>query len=135
MIQALAVPRYDIKIFKRFRQLCGRARLLPFSHILPEKLIQTSENPVASGGFCDVWEGIYHDKWVAIKALRIYKEDDVRKVTKVTYPALPISLRRLWLTVAEGYLQGGCDLEADLTSKYRPVPGGFRGARTPLYGI
>jgi len=84
-----------VKLFKKFRQLCGQAGLLPLSHIIPKKLIQTSEVAVASGGYGDVWEGIYNDKRVAIKALRIYKVDDVRKVAKVTHPAFPISFRQL----------------------------------------
>lgn len=84
-----------MKTFKRFRQLCGRAGSVPISHIIPEKLIQTSEFPIASGGYGDVWEGIYNDKRVAIKALRIYKDDDVRKVAKVTHPALPIAPRQM----------------------------------------
>ena len=77
--QALTAPEYDVKIFKKFRQLCGRTGLLPASHIIPEKLIKTTEHPVASGGYGDVWEGIYNGRRVAIKALRVYKEADLGK--------------------------------------------------------
>ena len=91
-VQALQATTYDVTIFKRFRQLCGRTGLLPTSHTIPERLIQTTEHPVASGGFGDVWEGIYDDKRVAIKALRVYKRDGVQKVKKVTHPALLVSL-------------------------------------------
>ena len=93
-----------MKVFKRLRQLCGRLGLLPNSHIIPEKLIQTSEVAVASGGYGDVWEGIYNDKRVAIKALRIYRVDDVQKVAKVSHPAFPISRRQSSLTITEGIL-------------------------------
>ena len=79
-------------IFKQFRQLCGRVGLLPASHIIPKGLIQTTEYPIASGGFGDIWEGIYDEKRVAIKALRVYKEDDIRKVRKVSHPAFPIPI-------------------------------------------
>ena len=72
-------------IFKRFRQLCSRAGLLPASHMIPEDLIQTSEYPVASGSFGEVWEGIHNDKRIAIKALRVYRTDDVKKVTKASF--------------------------------------------------
>ena len=92
MTQALTAPKYDVRIFKKFRQLCGRAGFLPVSHIISQKLIQTSETAVASGGFGDVWEGIWNDKRVAIKALRVYKDDDIRKVVKVTHPAFPIPI-------------------------------------------
>ena len=80
-----------MKIFKRFRQLCSRAGSLPASHLIPEDFIQTSEYPVASGGFGDVWEGIHKDKPVAIKALRVYKPNDVKKVAKASYPNFVIS--------------------------------------------
>lgn len=70
-------------IFKKFRQLCGRAGSLPVSHIIPGKLIKMTEHSIASGAFGDVWEGIYNGNRVAIKALRVYKVDDVRKARKV----------------------------------------------------
>ena len=82
--QALQTTTYDATIFKRFRQLCGQTGLLPTSHTIPVTLIRTSEHPVASGGFGDVWEGTYNDKPVAIKALRVYRGEDIRKVRKVT---------------------------------------------------
>ena len=83
---------YDVTILKRFRQLCGQTGLLPTSHIVPGELIQTTENPVASGAFADVWEGFYNDKRVAMKALRVYRKGDVQKVKKVPHPVLLISL-------------------------------------------
>ena len=83
--QALQTTTYEVTIFKQFRQLCGRKGLLPTSHIIPETLVQTTECLTAYGGFDDVWEGIYNDKRVAIKALRIRKEYEVRKVKKVLH--------------------------------------------------
>ena len=79
-----------MKIFKKFRQLCGRAGLLPASHVIPESFIQTTEHPVASGSFGDVWEGIHNGNRVALKALRVYKPDDVKKVAKVSLLGLVI---------------------------------------------
>jgi len=37
-----------------------------------EGLKKTGDNPVAFGGFADVWEGTYGGKKVCVKALRIY---------------------------------------------------------------
>ena len=71
-------------VFKRARQLCGMTGLLPSSHIIPGQFIQTTEHPVASGGFGDVWEGIYNDKRVAIKVPRPYRGDNEQKLRKVT---------------------------------------------------
>jgi len=88
-------PQYDARIFREFRQLCGLVGSLPASHIISENLIRTSEEPVASGGYGDVWEGIYNDKPVAIKTLRVYRDDDVRKVSKVIHPVFPISDQQL----------------------------------------
>lgn len=51
-----------------------------------------SEHPIARGEFGDVWEGTYDDKRVAVKALRVYKEDDTREIKKATRPALSIPL-------------------------------------------
>ena len=72
-----------MKIFKKFRQLCGRAGQLPASHIISDGLIKATEHPIASGDSADVWEGRYDNTRVAIKALRIYKGDNLRKVGKV----------------------------------------------------
>jgi len=81
--QALQTTTHDVAIFKQFRKLCGQNGLLPISHIIPEEYVRTTEHPVAYGGFSDVWEGIYKNKRVAIKSLRVYKGSDVRKVKKV----------------------------------------------------
>ena len=91
MTQALTAPEHDVKIFKKFRQLCGQVGLLPASHIIPGNTVQTTEHPVASGAFWDVWEGIHNGQRVAIKALRVYKHDDVAKVSKVSRLSLIIS--------------------------------------------
>ena len=50
-----------------------------------------TEQPVASGTFGNVWEGIYNGERVAVKALHVLKED-VQKVRKVTRMMLPIPL-------------------------------------------
>jgi len=67
-------------------RLCSRTICLPASHVLPETSVRTTEDPATWGGFSDVWEGIYDEKRVAIKVLRVYKEGDIQRVRKVLYP-------------------------------------------------
>ncbi|KAF9789359.1 kinase-like domain-containing protein [Thelephora terrestris] len=81
--QALTATQSDSQIFKKFRQLCGRTGLLPASHMILGSLIKTRDHPIASGAFGDVWEGIYAGNRVAIKSLRVYRDDDVRKARKL----------------------------------------------------
>jgi hypothetical protein len=54
-------------------------------------LIKTRDHPIASGAFGDVWEGIYAGNRVAIKSLRVYRDDDVRKARKVITLVFSIS--------------------------------------------
>jgi len=42
-----------------------------------------TERPVARGAFGDDWGGIYSER-VAIKALRVYEDDDVKKLQRQT---------------------------------------------------
>ena len=76
-------PEHDAKIFKEFRHLCGETGLLPTSHVIAESSIKTTERPVASGGFCDMWKGIHNDERVAIKSIRVHKHDDIKRAAKV----------------------------------------------------
>ena len=62
----------------------------PMSHIIPERLIQTTAHPIGSGGFGDVWEGVYNDKRVVIKVLCAYEDENVQKVRKVIHPVFLI---------------------------------------------
>jgi hypothetical protein len=98
MKQALTVPQCD-ETFKKFLQLCGRAGLLPDSHIISDKFIQKTGHPVAHVGFGNVWEGVYNGERVAIKALRIHKGDDTQKFRKVTRQHFFTSRWHLQLTL------------------------------------
>jgi len=63
----------------RLRKHLRHKMMLPSSHMLSNGLDKSGNTPVASGGFADVWKGSYYDRIVAIKALRIYNNDDLRK--------------------------------------------------------
>ena len=91
-IQVLGYRPFDPLISKRFRKLCGHKGVVPASYIIPKERISiVGEHAVAYGGFGDVWRGTYSGRDVAIKALRVYKNDDVYKVKRV---ALSVAITR-----------------------------------------
>ncbi|TDL15515.1 kinase-like protein, partial [Rickenella mellea] len=62
-------------------------RLAKSSACLPDCLMlsgvkKTGRDPVAGGGFADVWTGYFHSTPVALKALRIYKRSDQEKALR-----------------------------------------------------
>lgn len=66
------------------RRLCNTCGILPTSHTLPGGIEITSERPIMSGGYADVWIGRYGGQQVAIKALKIYASDDLNRVKRVS---------------------------------------------------
>jgi hypothetical protein len=61
--------------------------------MLSDGLVKTAELPATLGGFADVWNGVYRDKTVAIKAFRIYNPNDLLAIKKVNIPVLFFVLR------------------------------------------
>jgi hypothetical protein len=47
--------------------------------------LEIAERPVAYGGFADVSEGVLLGRKVAVKALRLYKDNDLKDILKVNY--------------------------------------------------
>ena len=98
------------------RRLCGRASLLPKSISLSESDIErTTTTPSCGGGFADVYEGVYLGKPVALKVLRVYGKDNIRKVQKVRSIFLFAILylhgdEQSLLSPPTEFLQGGCFL-------------------------
>ena len=39
--------------------------------------------PVYSGSFGDIWRGVYNERPVAIKGLRVYRKGDIREIKRV----------------------------------------------------
>ena len=83
------------RCFRGLVKLCGEYGILPNSHVIPESKVQKlGDSPHASGGFSEVWPGIYNEaedeededgcKGVAIKVIRYRDADDVR-MKKVRY--------------------------------------------------
>lgn len=65
-------------------KLCNACSVLPTSYNIPGDIELIRNHPHKSGGFADVWEGIYGDEKVAIKALKIYETDDRARMKKVS---------------------------------------------------
>ena len=64
--------------------------------MVPESKVQKLKDPpISSGGFSEVWSGIYNGddnekgkdrgKKVAIKVIRLYQVDDAQSIKKVRY--------------------------------------------------
>ena len=75
-----AAPMAD-DVFRRclhkLKTICSRHAILPSSYTIVGDLARTGNDPVAFGGFSDVWEGTYNGSKVCIKHLRV--SEQVRK--------------------------------------------------------
>ncbi|KAH8119611.1 kinase-like domain-containing protein, partial [Phellopilus nigrolimitatus] len=64
-------------------KVCGRKGLLPDTYYLSAgSLTKVSTFPKSCGGFADVYNGQYDGRSVALKALRVYGKEQIRKTTK-----------------------------------------------------
>jgi len=68
---------------RALRKLCGRTGLLPQSIYLSGSSVQrVSSAPSFGGGFADICKGEFRGESVALKSLRVYGPDNIRKVLK-----------------------------------------------------
>jgi len=78
--QALCtIPTFDDifrQCLRKLRAICGYHKTLPSSHMISGDLARTGDNPIAFGGFTDVWQGSHGGRRVCVKALRISLSDD-----------------------------------------------------------
>ncbi|KAF9779315.1 CNH domain-containing protein [Thelephora terrestris] len=58
----------------KLQTICGNHTTLPSSYFIPGDVSRVGVEPVASGGFADVWEGTYGGNRVCIKCLRISQQ-------------------------------------------------------------
>ena len=58
----------------KLQAICGHHKILPSSYNVSGDLTGVDSDPVASGGFSDVWEGFHHGKKVCIKRLRVTQQ-------------------------------------------------------------
>ncbi|KAF9646136.1 kinase-like protein [Thelephora ganbajun] len=82
--KALTATTYDVTTLWQFGKLCGRTGILPASYVLPGKPIHMAEHLVSSDGFNKTKEGVYDNKRVAVKTLRVNKNANTRDIQKVT---------------------------------------------------
>jgi hypothetical protein len=71
--------------FLGFVKHCGEYGIVPRSYLIPESEIEKVEDkPVATGGFSEVWMGMYggDETVVAVKTMRYYQQHDVQAVRK-----------------------------------------------------
>lgn len=73
--------------FRGLVKLCGERGILPSSYLIPEsKVEKLGDGPISTGGFSDVWPGMYEDEiCVAIKVIRCYETDNAQKIRKVRH--------------------------------------------------
>ena len=73
------------RCFRGLVKICGEYGVLPDLYIIPESNIERlGDSPISSGGFSDVWPGVYEgDKSVAIKVIRYYDYENIRKIKRV----------------------------------------------------
>ncbi|EMD33057.1 hypothetical protein CERSUDRAFT_118131 [Gelatoporia subvermispora B] len=65
------------KTFDLLRRICGVNHIIPKSFTLHSDTIQLlSDRPEASGGFADVWRGMYNGRTVAFKVFRAYRLEE-----------------------------------------------------------
>ncbi|TDL30174.1 kinase-like protein [Rickenella mellea] len=74
-------PESQAKLVRTLARLAKSSRCYPNCLILTT-IRRTGTDPVAGGGFADVWKGYIAEKPVALKALRIYKQSLREKVLK-----------------------------------------------------
>lgn len=93
--------------------MCGYFVLLPTAMKAIASYDQ-SRNPIARGGFGEVWEGWYCDRRVAVKVIKTYPADGVQRQRNVIGVSLP-SFLLLYLNVLIVFntemLQGGCSVD------------------------
>ena len=73
--QVLSATPVNDEIYRRclhkLQAICSQNTTLPSSYTISGDLARVGDNPVASGGFADVWEGEHNSIKVCIKCPRI----------------------------------------------------------------
>lgn len=81
MLDVLA-PSLRKKCLTTLCKICGSQGLLPRSVQIPP-CHDPMDNPLARGGYAEVYKGNYHGREVAVKVLKVYQTSDFNKITRV----------------------------------------------------
>lgn len=84
----LEKPR-NVASRRAFCTICSVTARLPRAMVLSDGVKKRGDIAVASGGFTDVWRGLYNSKDVALKAFRTYPIQDLKDAKKVRCPIQP----------------------------------------------
>ena len=91
--------------------------LLPRSVKIPEVPYDRSAEPLYTGGFADVWKVKYNDYHVAVKVLRVFGNNNFKKIIKVGSCSLSETVICKLIFIVAELLQRGCGLEVSATSE------------------
>ncbi|KAF9644320.1 kinase-like protein, partial [Thelephora ganbajun] len=70
------------KCLHKLRSICGTSAILPTSYTISSDLLDVSQDPFASGGYGDVYQGTLEGEKVCIKRVRVYTQDGPQKSNK-----------------------------------------------------
>ena len=80
----LAHPALSICFFE-LRSICGTRRIIPRSSTISSAPLSVGDQPFASGGLADVYEGSFNDSKVCVEKVRMYSNRGPQGVEKVRY--------------------------------------------------
>ena len=58
----------------KLRTICSHHAIMPSSYTISDDLTQVGDDPVADGGFSEVWKGTYNGRKVCIKNLKVSEQ-------------------------------------------------------------
>ncbi|ESK95384.1 hypothetical protein Moror_3822 [Moniliophthora roreri MCA 2997] len=80
-LRADLTPRRRASILKAMLRLSKCSGLCP-SLLAVDGFEKDGGEPVASGGFCDIWKGRVGTEAVCLKIVRVYRDSDIKKILK-----------------------------------------------------
>jgi hypothetical protein len=82
------------RVYANLEECVVRERL-PASYTIPPHLLKVGPDSFASGGYGDVYEGTLNGSKIRIKRVRVHRQHDPKRITKVRHRCrcFPVSLR------------------------------------------